>query len=330
MCRHAGWYGSGCPKMRAGTRHLLGVSVGIAAAGAVTLLLIGGEYEASLTQDWALAQAAHGYSAVSMVNGPVSSARAALLILLAAVTVGAACARRWPSPTGPLAAGLALAGLGVLTWLDTWRAAQLFGGSLGPAWSGLVTDQVFGVLGSVLLIAGAAGGRLAAGGRGLAIIAGIIAIPVAWYLVQLTNLTVVNYVGSYWWPFRQSAGAAIDAVFILLIACLSILVAVRGLGLAAVIAGAPMVALGALGLLAPDLARELLAASGLPVTWRSAILLDVTSGLPLLYGGVLMSSGLLRAPRPRAAPAPGKARNARPARLVELMRQGWPGRAEQG
>jgi hypothetical protein len=354
-----------------GTRHLIGAGIGIAVAGAVTVLLLAGEYEATLTQAWATTQGPAGLGPSAMASdGPVSATRAAALILVAAVAVGALCGWRRLSPAAPLAAGLPLAGLGLLTWFDTYRAALLFGGSIAMPWSRLVTDQVFGVLGCVLLIAAFAPGRLRPGrlrsgrirGRALppasvsawsrvlrwpwvrgwrqarvarqarmagqarmarrasarrwaiaAIALGLAAIPVVWYLVQLTNLNVADYLGSYWWPFHQSAGPFVDLVFVLLIVAAGVLASSRTLRVTAVMAGAPMLVLGALALLAPSAAAHLIGSAGLAPAWRYSVLLDVASGLPLLYGGILVTAGVLPpAPLGRAA-VPGRARAAKPA-----------------
>jgi hypothetical protein len=364
-----------------GTRHLIGAGIGIAVAGAVTVLLLAGEYEATLTQAWATTQGPAGLGPSAMASdGPVSATRAAALILVAAVAVGALCGWRRLSPAAPLAAGLPLAGLGLLAWFDTYRAALLFGGSIAMPWSRLVTDQVFGVLGCVLLIAAFAPGRRRPGrlrsgrlrsaprrpgrirGRALppasvsassrvlrwswvrgwrqarvarqtrvagqarvarrasarrwaiaAIALGLAAIPVVWYLVQLTNLNVADYLGSYWWPFHQSAGPFVDLVFVLLIVAVGVLASSRTLRVTAVMAGAPMLVLGALALLAPSAAAHLIGSAGLAPAWRYSVLLDVASGLPLLYGGILVTAGVLP-PAPRGlAVVPARARAAKPA-----------------
>jgi hypothetical protein len=309
--------------MRSGTRHLIGAAVGLGAAAAVTLLLLAGEYEAALTQAWATTQGpgALGPAAIA-ASGPVSAVRAAALILAAAVLVGGLCGWRRLSPAAPLAAGVPLAGLGLLTWFDAYRATLLFSGSIEPAWSRLVTDQVFGVLGCVLLIAAVAPGRRtraaarAPGRRWVitAIVLGLAAIPVVWYLVQLTNLNVADYLGSYWWPFHQSAGPFVDLVFVLLIAALGVLASSRTFRITAVLAGAPMLAAGALALLAPSAAGHLIGSVGLPPAWRYSVLLDVTSGLPLLYGGLLVTAGLMPSGLSRRAAMPAVARAARAAR----------------
>ncbi len=286
--------------MRSGARHVLGASVGLAAAGTVAVLLLAGEYEASLTQGWAAAQQGHGPGPLA-IGPPVGSIRAAALIALAGAAVGVLCSWRRLSPAAALAAGLPLAGLGLLSWLDTWRMTLLAGGSVSQPWSRLVTDQVFLVIGCVLLLAAAAPARwrLPPGpvrrSRGwmiLAVVLGLVAVPVTWYLVQLTNMTPASYAASYWWPFRQNADDSVDVLFALVIATLGVLAASRSLRITAVIAGAPMLALGLLGLIAPSLASDLTGWAGFGPAWRQAILVDLTSGLPLLYGAILVASGL--------------------------------------
>jgi hypothetical protein len=295
--------------VRAGTRHLVGAGVGIASAGAVSVLLFGGEYEAFSTQGWAAYQAA---SPTGLAPLPLASAPAAVAIALAAGIVGVLCGWRRLPVAAPLAAGLPLAGFGLLCWLDTYRVAQLFPGSLGPPWMRLVTDQVFLVLGGVLLIAAAAAvarrrrpdakqeGR-SARATWLPAVLGVVAIPVAWYLVQLTNLTVANYASTYWWPFRPTASGTMTGIFVMTIAVIGVLAASRSARLTAVIAGAPMLIMGLLGLLAPTLARAMIDGAGFGPAWRHALLLDVTSGLPLLYGGVLVVAGLMPDVRTRPA-----------------------------
>jgi hypothetical protein len=192
---------------------------------------------------------------------------------------------------------------------------------------------VFLVLGGVLLIAAALPwrrqpGRVARRIRlkpgSLAVALGILAIPVAWYAVQLTNLTVANYPGTYWWPFQRNPGSLVDVVFALLIAGLASLVTIRPLRIAAVIAGAPMVVIGAAGLLAPAACLELIRSVGLPASWRYSELLDAVSGLPLLYGGILVTAGLTR--RARTRPVAASARSRRSFLVLPRLR---PRPAEQ-
>ena len=305
--------------MRPGSRHLVGVGAGIGPAAAVSLLLFGGEYKAFATQSWAVAQAPPGPGhGVAMGLAATSSALGAAMIATAALVVGILCGSRRLSPAAPLVAGLPLFAFGLLTWLDTWRVTLLFGGSFALPWFGLVTDQVFLVVGAVLLISAAVPSRWqpglgsyrrSPGWKGLPLVAGIVAVPVAWYLIQLTNLTAGDYPDSYWWPFHQHSGDTVDVLFVLVIAVLGVLAASRTLRITAIIAGLPLLIMGALGLLAPTLAKDLIDAVGLGLAWRHAVLLDVTSGLPLLYGGILVTSGLIpaRTARPRAAAAAAKA-----------------------
>jgi hypothetical protein len=319
--------------MRSGTRHALGAVIGIAVAGVLVVLLLAGEYEASLTQGWAATQQGPGTGSVAG-SAPVGSIRAAALIVLAGAAVGVLCSRRRLSPAAPLAAGLPLALLGLLSWLDTWRMTLLATGSLSQPWSRLVTDQVFLVTGGVLLLAAAAPSRWrpplgpVRGPRHwtvLAVVLGLVAAPVTWYLVQLTNLTPANYPASYWWPLRQNADDSVDVLFLLVVATLGVLAASRSLRITAIIAGAPMLVLGLTGLIAPTLANDLAGSVGLGSAWRYAILVDLTSGLPLLYGAMLVTSGLTPAGSSRAV-AP--ARRAKAARFVPVPLRG-EGRALQ-
>lgn len=307
--------------MRSGTRQVVGAAIGIATAALVAALLLAGEYEARLTQGWAAAQQGQGSGSL-LAGPPVGSIRAAALILLAAAAVGVLCGWRRLSPAAPLAAGLPLFGLGLLSWLDTWRMTLLAGGSLSQPWSRLVTDQVFLVLGGVLLLAAAAPSRWrprllpARQSRGWTLLAaalGLVAVPLAWYLVQLTNMTPANYPASYWWPFRQNADDSVVVLFVLVIAILGVLAASRSLRITAVIAGLAMLALGLIGLIAPSLANDLTSSAGLGTAWHYAVLVDVTSGLPLLYGGMLVASGLVPAGASRVLAPIRRAKAARPA-----------------
>jgi len=307
--------------MRSGTRHVVGAAVGVAAAGAIAALLLAGEYEASLTQAWAATQQDHGPGSV-LINAPAGSIRAAALIALAGVTVGVLCGWRRLSPAAPLAAGLPLAGIGLLSWLDTWRMTLLAAGSLSQPWSRLVTDQVFLVTGGVLLLAVAAPARwrqpIFPAPRSLRWIAltallGLVAVPVTWYLVQLTNMTPANYPASYWWPLRQNADNSVGILFVLVIATLGVLAASRSLRITAIIAGAPMLGLGLIGLVAPTLANDLTGWVGFGPAWRYAVLVDLTSGLSLLYGAMLVTSGLMPAGSWRAIALPKRVKAARAA-----------------
>jgi hypothetical protein len=299
--------------MRSGVRHLVGAGIGIGAAGIVSLLLLGGEYKAFAAQGWATFQAPPGLgSGPGPSPGPIVAAPAALLLAAAAVIVGGLCGWRRLSPAAALAAGLPMFGFGLLTWLDTWRVTLLFGGSLSLPWSRLVTDQVFGVLGGVLLIAAAAPSRWRPGRAarpispawtGVAVVLGVVAVPVVWYLVQLTNLTNADYVATYWWPFHQQAGHFVEVLFALVIATVGVLAASGRFRITALMTGAPMLAMGLLVLLAPAWAKDLIDGAGFGPAWRYAELLNATSGLPLLYGGTLVTSGLLAGRRRRAVEA---------------------------
>jgi hypothetical protein len=295
--------------------------VGAAAVGA---LLLAGAYEAEGPQSWA---ASHG-SAIGtplFFNGPPASVRAAGLFALAAIIVGVLCGWRRLSPAAPVAAGLPLAGFGLLSWLDTYRMTQLFGGSLAGPWSELVSDQVFLVSGCVLLLAAASPTRWRPATLGVptsrrwkagTAVLGLAAAPVTWYLVQLTNMSPDDYLASYWWPFRQNPDDSVEALFVLVIAMLGVLAASRSLRITAVVAGMPMLALGLVGLLAPGQAWHLAGAVGLGQGWRVALTMDMTSGLPVLYGGILATAGLSSASRPRPALAAGRWRRRAPTAAI--------------
>jgi hypothetical protein len=300
--------------MKSGMRLAVGAVAGVAGAVAVCVLLLAGEYEAGAPQYWAAMQSPHPGSPLGAIE-PVGSVKAAALIGLAAIVVGVLCGWRRLSPAAPLMASLPLAVLGIVSWLDTSRMTQLIGGSMGQPWYLLITDQVFLVIGGVLLIAAAAPSRWrpeagpalrSRGWSAATIVLGLAVMPVAWYLVQLTSMTPLNTAVSYWWPFRLTSSPSVDALFVLVITTLGILAASRSLRITAIIAGTPMLALGLLGLVAPSQVSSLIGSVGFGADWQDALLLDVTSGLPLLYGGILVTAALAPAVSVRRAAVAGR------------------------
>ncbi|HXW46845.1 MAG TPA: hypothetical protein VEL03_18790 [Streptosporangiaceae bacterium] len=291
--------------MRTATRHLMGAAIGLCAAAAVCVLLAFGEWRALGVQVWAQVQ----YPAGPRVAGPELiapvGATAAALVAAAAILVGCLCGWRALSPAGPLAAGVALFGAGMFAAADFVQAARVLRrGELTDGWQSLVTDHVLLVVGGVLVIAALMPGRWRAVGpalprtrsspamRAVAVLAGIVAIPVAWYLVQLSNQGFYAYPNPTWLGFRPTADLE-NATVAGVVVVLGLLAASRPVPrITGVIAGTPMLAMGLAGLLAPRLASEAIRSLGFSPSWRYAILQALASCLTLLYGGILVVSGL--------------------------------------
>jgi hypothetical protein len=251
----------------------------------------------------------------------VGSAAAALMIAAAGVVTGCLCGWRNMSPAAPLTAGVPLFCLGLLS---SW--SHVSWGSLRPLaapWGALngIAAHVPLVLGGVLIAGALAPGRWtrtpATPSRkpwALGVLLGLIAIPVIGYLIEVTNTFMSGYV--YWLPavLRTSADAQRYVEPVLLIAALGSLAASRPLPRqAAVIAGAPMAAASVLGLLAPAAVASLFGWSAIPSSriassslfpsntvfgsfadpsWQDGLMFFAVSGLPLLYGGMLVAAGL--------------------------------------
>lgn len=262
----------------------------------------------------------NSYAQIAQLSA-AGSAGAALMIAVAAVITGCLCGWRSLSPTAPLAAGVPLFCLG-LPW--SWSYASW--DSLRPLaapWGALnaAEARVPLVLGGVLIAAALVPGRWTRRPAGpsrkpwaLGVLLGFIAIPVIGYVIQITNNFMTGYV--YWLPavLRTSAVAQRYAFPVLLIAALGFLAASPPLPrLAAVIAGVPLVAIGVLGLLAPAAVASLFGWSAVPSSlvanssqlvpnsvfgsfsgpsWHDGLMFFAVCGLPLLYGGVLVASGL--------------------------------------
>lgn len=127
----------------------------------------------------------------------------------------------------------------------------------------------------------------------VAVLAGIVAVPVVWYLVQLSNQSFYSYPNPTWFGLRPTADM-VNAVVATVMVVLGLLAASRPMPrVTAVIAGAPMLAMGLAVLLAPGLARAVIGALGFSPSWQYAILQAVASCLTLLYGGILVASGLI-------------------------------------
>lgn len=280
------------------------------------------------------------------------SASAALMIGAAGGIAGCLCGSRSLSPAAPLAAGIPLLWLGLPWSWAYWSWGRLR--PLGAIWgvSNTIVDHVPLVLGGVLiaaaLVPGQRAGRPAAPRRkpwALGLLCGVIAIPVIGYLIQITNTFVTSY--PYWLPavLRTSAAAQRYVLPVLLIAALGSVVASRPLPRsAAVIAGVPMVAVGVLGLLAPATIASLFGWSAIPPSrvtsspfppndlfgsptgsvLQDGLMYFAISGLPLLYGAVLVAAGLSRDRWFKKRPAPTGTQPAGPAPLPDPDGLGQP------
>jgi hypothetical protein len=272
---------------------------------------------------WIAGPAITGYQQTLLLSA-VGSAPAALMIAAAGVITGCLCGWRSLSPAAPLAAGLPLFYLGLgLPWSwpyrFLWPALRLLTAPLGLGNAG--GAHVLLVLGGVLIAAALVPGRWTrkpATPRSrpwaLGVLLGLVTVPVIGYTIQVTS---INMTGTeYWLPalLRTSAVAQRYVVPVLLIAVLGSLAASRPLPRsAAVIAGVPMVAAGMLGLLAPAAVAHLFGWAAVPSSdvtsspplpphsvfgstaapsWQDGLMVFAVCVLPLLYGGMLVASGL--------------------------------------
>jgi hypothetical protein len=239
-----------------------------------------------------------GPSDVLVRGSPVAT----LLIAVAAALAGWLVTDRRVFSGATIVAGVALCGFGLADQQYSYREvrALLPSGSFSAAWAELNFNHVLIVLGVVLIIASFAvrpsatapspapgPAPVPSAGRQLAgIVVGLVCIPVVGYLMAVTSPTILHDDG-LWLPLRN--GVPYDLVVLIFAVVLGVLASARRLPPSvALVAGAPIFALGVLMLVAPESAVHVVAALVPSADLRFEIGQLTAAGMPMLYGGLLL------------------------------------------
>jgi hypothetical protein len=280
-------------------RHIVGAGIGVAAAPAVAFLFLDGTRGAAFRS---LVMLSNHQSAMPQGVGiRLGSAWLATVELLAAgVLAGVLAGARRISPVAPLVAGLAFLAIelyvhsSMIAMLTILRHAPASLTSLQDA----IYSEVFLLLGGVLAVSALAPWRWRtsqptspwANWHAVGVIAGMAAVPVLWFILQLSAsaargggpLGIITFANEF--QLFMVAGALV----------MGVLAAARWVSpVAAVIAGAPLLAVGLFTLLAPGPAQNVIDHLVYGQDWQPATETLAASGWLVLFGGMVLAAGAI-------------------------------------
>jgi hypothetical protein len=281
-------------------RHIVGAGIGVAASPAVTFLFLDGTRGAAFRSLVMLSN--HLPGGMPQYGGiRLGSAWLATVELLAAgVLAGVLAGARRISPVAPLVAGLQFLAFDI--YADSSVSAM--SAILRHVPASLVTIQdaiysdVFVLLGGALAVSALAPWRWRtsqptspwANWHAAGVIAGMAAVPVLWFVLQLSesaargggSLGIITFADEF------LVFMVVGALFI------GVLAAARWVSpVAAVIAGVPLLAVGLFTLLAPNLAQNVIDHLVYGQYWQPATESLAASGWLVLFGGMVLAAGAM-------------------------------------
>ncbi len=299
-------------------RHLIGAGIGVAAAPAAAFLVLDGiRGTVFLALQLQSSHVSPGLPAGTGIGVPAHGPWLATLeFATAAAMTGVLAGAKRISPVAPLVAALLLLAIhfyghsSVGAFLEISRHAPA---DLMIAIQDAIISDVFLLLGGALVVAALAPWRWRTGElpppwanwHAAGVLAGMAAVPLLWLILQLSE-------GA---SLFMLAGAV----------ALGVLASARWVSpVAAVIAGAPLFAVGLFTLVDPALAQAVIDRLVYGQIWQPVTENLAASGWLVLFGGMLLAAGAmpgrwLRAPRPgpggpapTAGPASGQPLNLEP------------------
>jgi hypothetical protein len=307
-------------------RHLAGAGIGLACSPALAFLVIQGVSRTRFFTDVLLSRPAPGGIGLSPPGllGPAPGAvpLAALLFVAAAVLAGLLASMPWISPVAPAVAAVPLIAVDLyahssaLAFVDITARAPFTGWN--PAWQEVIGSRALLLLGGALAISAMAPWRWRAGAERarwadrhpVGVFLGIVALAGLWLVLQVSDASF----GTTASPVRLFFRDEFLLLIVLGAVVVGLLTSARWLSpLAAVIAGAPLLAVGLLMLLAPSMAQGAIDRVVYGPVWQAATEDLAASGLLVLVGGMLLTSaavpgrwrGLARPAIADAQPTPG-------------------------
>ncbi len=315
-------------------RHLIGAGSGVAAAPAVAFLVLDGiRGTVFLALQLQSSHVSPGLPPGTGIRVPAHGPWLATLeFATAAAMTGVLAGARRISPVAPLVAALLLLAIHFYghssagAFLEISRHAPA---DLMIAIQDAIISDVFLLLGGALVVAALAPWRWRtselpppwANWHAAGVLAGMAAVPLLWLILQLSEgasspigITGVRIFADEFLLFMLAGVVA-----------LGVLASARWVSpVAAVIAGAPLFAVGLFTLVDPALAQAVIDRLVYGQTWQPVTENLAASGWLVLFGGMLLAAGAmpgrwLRAPRPvpggpapTAGPASGQPLNLEP------------------
>ena len=295
-------------------RHIVGAGIGMAAAPAVAFLLLDGIRSTTFLAHVMMSNHPSGLTGGLTEGGGIRLASewlAGVELLAAGALAGVLAGARRISPVAPLVAGL------------QFLAADFYAHSSGSAMLGIMLhgpaslvmeiqdaafSRVFLLLGGALAVAALAPWRWRtseptsqwANWHAAGVIAGMAAVPVLWFMLQLSESAATGggppgiITSANEFLLFMVAGALV----------MGVLAAARWVSpVAAVIAGAPLLAVGLFTLAAPSPAQSIIDYLVYGQDWQPATESLAASGWLVLFGGMVLAAGAAsgrwrREPRP--------------------------------
>jgi hypothetical protein len=284
-------------------RHLIGAGTGLLAAPAIAFLLLEGiQGTTFLSLALPSSHPPPGYPPGTGIPLTVHSLWLPAAEFIGAATVaGVLAGARWISPVGPLVAALPFlvihfyAHSGILAFAEVSRHVPA-GWML--AVNQAILSDAFLLLGGALAVSAIAPWRWRisrpsarwANWHALGVIAGMAAVPLLWFILQLSESAVT--------PIAAPVRLAFAGEFLLFMVVGAVTIGVLASGrwlspVAALIAGAPLAAVGLFTLAAPAEAQSVIDSVVYGDTWQPATESLAASGWLVLFGGMVLVAGVM-------------------------------------
>jgi len=282
------------------TRHLIGAALGLAAGPAIAFLFLD-----AIQRTAFLSIAIESPAVPSVPAGPGFPLHSAWLataeLLAAGALAGFLAAARWISPVASLAAAAPLLAIHFYGHSSFDALAQLFRNApagLSMPLQDVIFSDAFLLLGGALVISAAAPWRWRTAARSqpwanwhaVGVIVGMAAVPGLWFILQLSQAAASN--------LGPPGVITFEAEYLLFMVAglvvIGLLASARWLSpVSAMIGGAPLLAVGLFGLVAPGTTRSVIERLVYGVYWQPATETLAVSGWLVLFGGLLLTAGVL-------------------------------------
>lgn len=284
-------------------RHIVGAGIGLAAAPAVAFLLLDGIRSTTFLAHVMMSNHPSGLTGGLIEGGGInrlaSEWLAGVELFASGVLAGVLAGARRISPVAPLVAGLQFLAMDFYAHSSGSAMLILHGpANLVMEFQVAASSRVFLLLGGALAVAALAPWRWRtseptsqwANWHAAGVIAGMAAVPVLWFILQLSESAATGsgppgiITSPNEFLLFMVAGALV----------MGVLAAARWMSpVAAVIAGAPLLAVGMFTLAAPSPAQSIIDNLVYGQDWQPATETLVASGWLVLFGGMVLAAGAM-------------------------------------
>lgn len=284
-------------------RHLIGAGTGLVAAPAIAFLMLRG-IQGTMFLSLALLSShpPPGYPPGTGIPLTVHSLWLSAVEFIGAATVaGVLAGARRISPVGPLVAGLPFLMIHFYAYSGILAFAEL-SRHVPASWMLAVNQAIFSdaflLLGGALAVSAIAPWRWRIGQasarwanwHALGVIAGMAAVPLLWFILQLSESATAAIPA----PVRLAFAGEFLLLMIVGAIAMGVLASWRWLSpVAAVIAGAPLAVLGLFTLAAPTQAQSVIDRVVYGDTWQLSTESLAASGWLVLFGGMVLVAGVM-------------------------------------